>query len=143
MLTSFPAQTVLPLRPRQRPVNRLPRIQSRPQSPGLRPPQTRAPLLLNPTRHPPAPLTIRRPTGTLPSPTTPASPTTVRPAAASSHSPAVTAPPNPPSLPNHSQRTNCRPRPTRRNPAGLCALRYRRERHDHPRRLAKGGEGAE
>lgn len=143
LLTSLLHPTVRPLRPRQRPTNRLPRIQSRPQSPRLRPPQTRPPLLPNAARHPPSPLTIRRPTtSALPSPG--ASPTTVRrPAATGRNRPAVAAPLDITSLPNDSQRTNCRARPSGGDPAGLCALRYGREGHDHPRRFAPGGERAE
>src|SRR6187402_1720121 len=44
--------TVWALRPRQRPKDRLPRIQSRPQSPRLRPPQIRNPRPPHPARHP-------------------------------------------------------------------------------------------
>lgn len=104
--------SVRSLRQRQGPKNRLPRIQSRPQSPRFRSAQTRNPHSLNHARHTSRHRSAQRHTRSQYSSR-----------ASAAHSP---------SLPNHRRESNSGARSSRRNTASVRSIRYRRQRHDNP-----------
>jgi hypothetical protein len=87
-------ETVQPLRPRQRLANRLPRVQSRSQSPRVRPAQARTP---KPPNHPRHPSGLKIPTK---------QPTSDSRGSIKHPCPALTPPSYAPSFPNHRLTTN-------------------------------------